>query len=283
MTNGAFTFDVPPDLVPPDLKDVWGVDVRVRTKPYTDTHTEYEWLNVLNWPKAAEIVVPDDAAVASADVAASLLDTSADVKAMTGGGVTQNTALMVDSEGNSIPSPIPNFADISSAIAVSEDVTQGGAILVGKISLPFNETSIAERTLPPFSEENYTVLKHFAGGGYVDLKKLGLVDFVLSEDVAELNASLIIVDGTPGNEKDVTYPANGNKDYGVKVVVSEGDKYLFVYDGKEDKSANDPLSLKANTQNAGGPSGSSGGCAAGFGFWGVFALAGARLFKRHGR
>jgi hypothetical protein len=264
----------------PDLKNVWCVTVRVSTSSFTNTvYTEYEWNNILNWPKAAEIVVPDAAAVADANTAANSLDSSVTVVAMTGSGVTQNTALIVDGDGNQKTSPIPSFANISSAIAVNEPVAQGQGLLVGGINLPFNETSLTTGDLPPFSEGNYTVLKYFSDGSYVDLKGLGVIDFDTSASEAKLNASLVIVDGKPGSESGVTYPATGNTNYGVKVVESGSNRYLFVYDGNEDGNANDPIAL-SSVQSTGG---SGGGCDAGFGIFGVFALAGVGLFMRRGR
>jgi hypothetical protein len=278
LANGRFNFDIPADL-----KNVWLVDVRVRTPDQNQTYTEYEWDHFLNWPKAAEIVFPDPAAVAAANnVALAALDTPVTVEAMKGSGVIQNTELI--SNKNGTPIPQRNFARISSAIAVNEEVnSRGDAILVGKISLPFNETSLAAGDLPSFSAANYTVLKYFENGSYIDLKDLGLVDFDFSNNAAALNASLVIIDGTPGNETGVAYPANGNRNYGVKVVEpAGGGKYLFVYDGKRDGYANDPLALSRPQNLTGG--GSGGGCdAAGYGLFGVLALAGAGLFRRRGR
>jgi hypothetical protein len=277
LQSGDFYFDTLTDL-----KNVWGVGIRVRTSSYRDTvHTEYEWRNLLNWPKGAEILVPDQDAVDAANAAVTSLDIPVTVTAMRGTGVTQNTALIIDGEGKPIASPIPqrNFAEISSAIAVSEDVTPGGAILVGEINLPFNETSLTVSELPSFSEEDYTVLKYFADGSYIDLKELGMVDFDTSSKEAKLNAPLVIVDGTPGNEPGVTFPdGNTNKNYGIKVVGNGTNKYLFVYDGDENGNANDPITL-SNVQSPPPSSPSGGGCDAGFGIFAVFALAGLGLFK----
>jgi hypothetical protein len=278
FVDGDFYFGAPPEL-----KNVWAVTVRFKTSSYMNiVHTEYEWQNLLNWPRGIVVVVPDANDVNLARTSASLLENPVTVKAMTGSGIIQNTALTIDGENNPISSPIPqqNYANISSAIAVNEPVgNPGEAILVGKISLPFNEISIAANELPSFSAGNYTVLKYFADGSYVDLKQLGVVDFDTSSKEAKLNASLVIVDGTPGAEGNVTYPSNGNKNYGVKVVGSGNERHLFVYDGNEDGKADDPITLSSAQSS----SGSGGGCDTGFGLFGVFALAGVVLLKRRGR
>jgi hypothetical protein len=122
-------------------------------------------------------------------------------------------------------------------------------------------------------------LKYFADGSYVDIKALGVVDFDMSNQAAKLNASLVIVDGTPGTESGVTHPTGGNANYGVKVVGDGSNKHLFVYDGDGSGEADDPIAL-SSTQNSSG--GSGGGGDADAGIFGLLALAGMSLFLKRG-
>ena len=114
-------------------------------------------------------------------------------------------------------------------------------------------------------------MKYFKNGGWVDLKKLGAVDFDVTNKEATLNSTLVIIDRSPGAEPGVAYP-NGDNKYGVKIAEDGGEKFLFVYDGAKDGKASDPVTLEDQSDDgmSGGP---GGGCGAGvMPLAGVFAL-----------
>ncbi|MDR1508840.1 MAG: hypothetical protein LBS53_04310 [Synergistaceae bacterium] len=122
-------------------------------------------------------------------------------------------------------------------------------------------------------------MKCFEDGGWVNLSELGIVE--IGNDEALITAALIIVDGEPGDEEDVKYPAGGSGKCGVKLVESEGEKFLFIYDGKKDGIASDPITL-VNFDDGPG-SGSGGGCDAGLSFGAFVLLAGMFLVSRRGK
>ena len=222
-------------------------------------------------PNPGSIELPSAVVVKSAKDAAEILNIpSSDVKEATGAGFLSNATI----DENLLPED--GRVKISSAIAVSEDITPGGALVVGTVTLPYNARSLGGEELEPFSERYYTVLKYFENGGWVDLKELEVVDFDITNKEVKLNAALVIIDGEPGNEPDVTY-SFGSKKYGVKIVEEDGYKFLFVYDGVQNGAARDPILLKEDRPGS-GPG--SGGCDAGFGFGGLVLLGGAALIRR---
>jgi hypothetical protein len=171
------------------------------------------------------------------------------------------------------------ISKVSSAIAFEQELTEkkGGALVVGKLTLPYNDKSLSGESLPPLNAGNYKVFKHFKYGGWVNLSDLGIVD--VSGDGAKITATLIIIDGEPGNESGVTKPVGGMDCCGVKLVDSGGEKYLFIYDGYEDGVALDPIALE--NYSAGGESGDGGGgCNAGIPLAGLLSLCGLALCLR---
>jgi hypothetical protein len=259
---------------PADLKNVWLVDIRMRVGG-APVDIEYEWDHFVNkLPEAPKLELATTADASAAASAGGLTNVPASFKSATGAGVIFNTSL---AEQNKLAKE--DLVKTTAAIAVSEAVTApGGALVVGDITLPYNTKSLGGEDVAPFSASNYTVLKYFENGGSVDLKSLGVVDFDIPNNEVRLNATLVIIDGAPGSEPGVTYPIDGNRNYGVKIVTGSGGKYLFVYDGVLDGIASDPIALSNQASGNGGSGG--GGCDAGFGALGLLLLAGAVGFLR---
>ncbi len=155
-----------------------------------------------------------------------------------------------------------NFARTMAAFFVSQDVTAGGAVVLGAgTNLPFSDTAFDEETrldLPTVFTESemkthYSVFKSFPGGGAIDLlDKYGTSLFDFSADGMIINATLAIVDGAA--PRGVEYPV-GNL-YGVSL--DRGNNVLVIYDGVVDGVASDPISL---TQKSDEVSFNSSGCA----------------------
>jgi hypothetical protein len=172
----------------------------------------------------------------------------------------------------------------SSAIAISQNVAMGGAVVLGTGTLPLVSKSISGLVdLPPvngFNElsEKYHVIKSFDGGGAIDLlAEYGnrAFDYDVKNQKVILKATIVIIDGpAPVAVADdgIVRPFE-NDIFGVRL--SNDNKYLYIYDGNKDGKATDPIALVAKTnvdenkRNGGG----SGGCNAGYGLFG-FLLTG---------
>jgi hypothetical protein len=176
----------------------------------------------------------------------------------------------------------------SSAIAISQKVAEGGAVVLGTGTLPVVSKSISGLVdLPPvnnFNEltEKYHVIKGFDGGGSVDLlKEFGsrAFDYDTENQKVVLKATIVIIDGpAPINDLDPDMRRPFINDiFGVKL--SKDNKYLYIYDGNRNGVVKDPIALVAKTnvdENPGndndtnkGNGGGSGGCNAGFGIFGL--------------
>jgi hypothetical protein len=171
-------------------------------------------------------------------------------------------------------------ARTSSIISVKQQLKNPGdaVAFTNKLGFALKAKSLEDIELPQpedFSalKAGYSVLKHFEGGGAIDLlAEFGdeIFSYNYGEERVTLNATIVIIDGpAPGDEpKLLKSYANGN--YGVKLVTEGETKYLYIWDGVKDQIASDPLALAAK-DNASSSSG--GGCDAGFGLLGLLPLA----------
>ena len=168
----------------------------------------------------------------------------------------------------------------SSVISVSQNVAEGGAVVLGtSMTLPINSQSLSGANLPipaDFSDltGKYQVLKYFENGGSVDLLwAFGSKIFSYSPTTGVImTATIVVIDGpVPDSEKgNVFSPSFGGDKYGVKL--STDYKYLYVYDGIKDGVAKDPIALVQGQDDDGNDGdddnnnggGSSSGCNTGF-------------------
>ncbi|GHV50829.1 hypothetical protein FACS1894216_03710 [Synergistales bacterium] len=173
---------------------------------------------------------------------------------------------------------------VSSAIAVTQSVDLGGAVIIqsGLVFPVSGSTSLANTDLPKAANwegllENYHVWKSFEKGAEIDLLAKYPTEnelFSFDGDDVTLLATLVIVDGeAPRSDPEVKAPDLGGGKYGVKLIKSgNGAKYLLVYDGYRNGVAADPIFFGASSKvdpvdppNHAGSSSGGGGCDAGIG------------------
>jgi hypothetical protein len=173
----------------------------------------------------------------------------------------------------------------SSAIAISQSVAEGSAVVLGTGTLPLLSKSISGLAdLPPvnnFDElvEKYHVIKGFDGGGAIDLlKEYGskAFDYDAENQKVVLKATIVIIDSpAPAADTLIVRPFV-NDIFGVKL--SSDNKYLYIYDGDKNGEAKDPIALVAKTNvednqdNNKSNGGGSGGCDAGYGLLGLLLV-----------
>ncbi|GHV31227.1 hypothetical protein FACS1894167_13260 [Synergistales bacterium] len=199
----------------------------------------------------------------------------------------------------------------TSAISVNQPVQAGGAVIMAtNLTMPVTGKSLSgEAQLKPEDidelRENYSLNKYFggtvgdfSGGNAVDLLQAfrntpSLFSYSEANGLV-INATIVVIDGPVGSgETGVVRPSN-NSEVGVKLSRHEGGNFLYIFDGKKDGSASDPIALvtkKIESEPTPNPSpsddtaahsgsGSGGGCDAGFGASGLIALAGAKTLLR---
>jgi hypothetical protein len=225
-------------------------------------------------PKGVKIDLPDGNAVSAAETAAQtyLYDNNVVVEAAN----EESLSLFTITSENTINEKFQaNEALVSSAIAVSQNVDKGGAVVLGKVELPLNTkslngTDIAKAETLNDLKGKYSVMKYFPNGDGVDLlTHYGDDLFNFENDgMVEFKKMIIVVDNEVKSGADFT-----SGKCGVKL---EGN-YLYVFDGEANKIAEDPIALQVKSSGGG----SSGGCSAGFGLLGLLLAAGlaARKYK----
>jgi uncharacterized membrane protein YgcG len=179
------------------------------------------------------------------------------------------------SANNKIDNDNIDKALVSSAIAVSQHITRGGVVVLGKnLGLPLKDKSLAGEDISAATSFNdlkdkYSVMKYFPNGSRDDLlERYGdaLFAYDSAEKMVKFKKTIIVADKqTPSGGADfISGP------YGVKLT----DKYLYVFDGNENGTAQDPITLQAKSSGSrSNNSSSNGGCSAGYGLFGLL-LAG---------
>jgi hypothetical protein len=245
-------------------------------------------------PKPGDTVIPPVAG----DIVDSVTDAITNDLAGFSGEVVGAETASVKNQTNVFASTDSIRTYVTSAISVEQEVEEGGAVvLASDLKMPITGKSItgATQTVPEDFEkllEGYSLNKYFGGsngdfaqGNAIDILQVfkgvnGLFDYS-PETGLVLKAVIVIVDGpAPKNDNDVKSPAN-NKDNGLKLAQHENENILYIFDGKTDRVASDPIALvskaakNTDTNTSGG-----GGCNTGIGAAAFALLAGAAAMRR---
>jgi hypothetical protein len=238
-------------------------------QPVSSTNVSYGWHFDVNpdlIPKGIAIKLPTEEEVEAAQEAAKkdLGDPNITVEGAKEASLSTNTDVYEI-----------NKALVSSAIAVSQDIAQGGAVVLGKdMELPLNAKSLDGTNISKAEnlddlKGKYSVMKYFPNGGGVDLlARYGGALFTYDKDerTVKFTKTIVVVDRPAPSGADFTSGLCG---------VSLIGDYLYVFDGTADGTAEDPITLQAKPSGSGG---GSGGCNAGFGLFGLL-LAGLVTLK----
>jgi hypothetical protein len=184
-------------------------------------------------------------------------------------------------DGNDGVKGINNKARVSFATAISQKIKKEdgqevakGALVFGKPELPLNLTSLDGTDMEKAENLNdlkgkYSVMEYFPNGREVDLLALygeGLFDEYNSNDrMVKFNKTIVVVDREVTSSSEVDFQFGSG---GVKLTKD----YLYIFDGKEDKIAVDPITLELKSPSSGGGAAGGGGCNAGFGLLGLLPL-----------
>jgi hypothetical protein len=143
-----------------------------------------------------------------------------------------------------------------SAISVAQTVAEGGAVVLGSnLKLPVNSKTIGNYvTLDPPDPDDpeawrskYKVLKGFSGGHTIDLLYRFGEAFDYDGNSVTLTAAIVIIDNeAPSGDSRIVKPFDSAL-FGVRSGdLKDGLKVLYIYDGKKDREAKDPIALVAN-------------------------------------